>query len=109
MDKIMTIAEIEAQFQSEWILVENPQTNDALEVQSGKVLWHSKDRDEVYRKAIELRPKRSAMLCTGKMPQDTAIVLPNVETQAIANVKSPRLVHPEQAKHFEKEVFSFSA
>ncbi|MGZ8443455.1 MAG: hypothetical protein ACXW6K_09150 [Candidatus Binatia bacterium] len=71
----MTIAQIEAQFDSEWILVGDPQTNEALEVQRGKVLWHSKDRDEVYRKAVELRPRRSAMLYTGKMPKDTAVVL----------------------------------
>ena len=75
MDDVLTIAQIEAQFESEWILVEDPETNDALEVLRGKVRWHSKDRDEVYRKAIELRPKRFAMLYTGKMPRDTAVVL----------------------------------
>ncbi len=72
---LLTAAQIEAQFESEWVLVEDPVTNDALEVQSGKVRWHGKDRDEVYRKAIELRPKRFAMLYTGKMPEDTAVVL----------------------------------
>jgi len=46
-----------------------------LEVQSGKVLSHSKDRDEVYREAVRLRPKRFAMLYTGTLPRDTAIVL----------------------------------
>lgn len=75
MEEILTITQIEAQFDSEWILVGDPQTNEFLEVQSGKVLWHSRERDEVYRKAVELRPKRSAMLYTGKMPKDTAIVL----------------------------------
>ena len=75
MDDVLTLAQIEAQFDSEWILVEDPRTNDALEVQSGKVRWHSKDRDEVYRKAIEFRPKRFAMLFTGTMPKDTAVVL----------------------------------
>jgi hypothetical protein len=75
MDDILTIAQIEAQFESEWVLVEDPQTNEALEVQGGKVRWHSQDRDEVYRKAVELRPRRFAMLYTGKMPKDTAIVL----------------------------------
>ena len=75
MDKIFTAAQIEEQFESEWVLIEDPDTNDALEVQSGKVRWHSKDRDEVYRKAVELRPKRFAMLYTGKMPEDTAVVL----------------------------------
>ena len=75
MEEVLTIAQIEARLDSEWILVGDPQTNEALEVQSGKVLWHSKDREEVYRKAAELRPKRSAMLYTGKMPKDTAVVL----------------------------------
>ena len=75
MDDILTIAQIEAQFDSEWVLVEAPRTNDASEVQSGKVRWHSKDREEVYRQAVVLRPKRFAILYTGKMPEDTALVL----------------------------------
>ena len=77
MDDVLTLtlAQIEAQFASEWVLVEDPQTNEALEVQSGKVRWHSKDRDEVYRKAVVLCPKRFAILYTGTMPQGTAIVL----------------------------------
>jgi hypothetical protein len=75
MNQILTIAEMEAQFTSEWLLVEDPQTNESLEVQTGKVICHSPDREEVYRKAVELRPKRFAVLYTGKMPQDAAIVL----------------------------------
>ncbi len=75
MNEVLTLAEIESQFPSEWILVEDPQTNEALEVQSGRVLCHSKDRDEVYRKAVELRPKKFAMLYTGTIPEGTAVVL----------------------------------
>ncbi|MBA3806472.1 MAG: hypothetical protein H0X14_12260 [Acidobacteria bacterium] len=75
MEQAMTAAEIEAQFASEWVLVEDPQTDENLEVKSGKVLFHSPDRDETYRKAVELRPRRFAMLFTGTIPDDTAIVL----------------------------------
>lgn len=75
MDEVLTLSQIEDRFDSEWVLVGDPQTNDALEVRSGKVLWHSKNRVEVYRKTVELRPKRFAMIYTGRMPQDTAIVL----------------------------------
>ncbi len=75
MGDVLMIAQIEARFTSEWVLVEDPETNQALEVQRGKVRWHSKDREEVYRKAVELRPKRFAVLYTGRMPEDTAIVL----------------------------------
>jgi hypothetical protein len=74
-DPAMTIQEIETQFADEWILVQEPETNEALEVTRGNVVCHSKDRDEVYRRAVALRPKRCAILYTGQMPADTAIVL----------------------------------
>jgi len=64
----MTVPQIERLFESEWVLIGNPESNENLEVQAGEVLWHSKDRDEVYRKAIELRPKRFAILYTGRIP-----------------------------------------
>ena len=75
MDDVLTVGEMESRFHSEWVLVGDPKTDDSLQVQSGRVIYHSKDRDEVYRKAIELKPKRFAMLYTGTLPKDTAIVL----------------------------------
>jgi len=73
----MSLEEIETRFQSEWVLIEDPQTTDTLQVVGGRVLWHSEDRDEVYRKAKELQSRHSAILYTGKMkmPKDTAIIL----------------------------------
>lgn len=75
MGEVMSLAEIHARFKSEWILLEDPDTTELLEVKGGAVLWHSKDRDEVYRKARELRPKHSAILYTGTLPKEVVIVL----------------------------------
>jgi hypothetical protein len=75
MDDVLTTAEIESRFASEWILVEDPQTNDAMEVEGGRVSCHSKDRDEVYRHAAALHPKRFAILYTGTIPEDAAVIL----------------------------------
>ncbi len=75
MDHEMTIAEIQSQFDAEWVLIENPQTDEKLQVLGGKVICHSLDRDEVYRKAVSLRPKRSAIIYTGEIPDETAVVL----------------------------------
>ena len=72
---MMTYEEIEERYQSEWILVGTPETDEALNVRRGTVLHHSRDREEVYREAIRLRPSRSAVIYTGTMPQDTAVVL----------------------------------
>ena len=75
MDELLTNAEIEARYKNEWILIEDPETNEYLQVVRGKVRCHSKDRDEVYNKAVELRLRRFAFLYTGKMPEGTAIIL----------------------------------
>lgn len=75
MDDILTVAEMESRFLAEWLLVEDPQLNEALEVHGGVVRYHSKDRDEVYRKAVELRPRQFAVLYTGEIPKDAAVVL----------------------------------
>ncbi len=75
MSEIISFVEIQARFDSEWVLIEDPETTESLEVQRGKVLWHSKDRDEVYRKARELKPKHSAILYIGGLPEDTVVIL----------------------------------
>lgn len=75
MNKALSIAEIEAQFEAEWVLVEDPQTNEALEVQSGRVLYHSRNRDEFDRKALEFHPKRFAVLFTGQPSEEMEFVL----------------------------------
>ena len=75
MDITMTIQEIEARMDSEWVLIGDPQTNDQLKIMGGVVLCHSRDRDEVYRKAVALRPQRSALIYTGDIAKGTAVVL----------------------------------
>jgi hypothetical protein len=74
-DNILSLAQIETRFDAEWVLLEDPVLGEDGKVAGGKVIWHSKDRDEVYHKAVELRLKHSAFLYTGTMPEDTAIVL----------------------------------
>ena len=75
MGEVLSREEIEQRFVSEWILLEDPETTPMYEVLRGKVLWHSKDRDEVYDKALQLRPKDSAILYTGTIPDGMAIIL----------------------------------
>jgi hypothetical protein len=42
-----------------------------------------------------------------RLPERTKVyvVIPDVEVQPVAYIGSPRLVHPEQAADFQKEVF----
>ena len=75
MDDILTLKEVDERYDSEWVMFGDPETDEHNKVIRGKVLFHSKDRDEMYRKMIELRPKRAATHFTGSMPQGTAILL----------------------------------
>lgn len=74
-EEVLTLEEINARFPSEWVLIADPEVDKHLRVLRGRVVCHSKDRDEVDRKAIELRPKHAAYLYTGTMPEGTEMVL----------------------------------
>lgn len=75
MNETLSLAEIFSRFESEWILIADPEVDDRFKIIRGRVAYPSKDRDEVYQKAIELRLRSSATLYTGRMPEGTAIVL----------------------------------
>jgi hypothetical protein len=75
MEEVLTVAEIEKRYAAEWVLVGEPEFDENHEVVRGKVLWHSKDRDEVYRKDRELRPESAAYIYTGPLPDNILINL----------------------------------
>ena len=76
MNEVLTLAEIHQRFPSEWVLLSDPQTDEQMEVLGGEVIYHSKDRDEVDRKALEVPiPRHIAVLFTGPIPEDMEFVL----------------------------------
>ena len=75
MDEILTIEEIKARYPAEWLLIGDPQTDESPRLLAGRVLFHSPSRDDVYRKAVELRLPHFAVRYFGAMPEDTALVL----------------------------------
>ena len=75
MNELMTIQQIEDAFESEWVLVADPEFTPGLVLVNGKVVYHCADRDELYRKMGELKLKSSAVLYTGSAPDDLVIML----------------------------------
>ena len=71
----LDIADINARFDSEWVLLDDPKVDTNMRVTCGKVVWHSPHRDAVYHKAIELRLPHTAILYTGPVADDVAVVL----------------------------------
>lgn len=75
MNRMMSMSEIEREFDTEWVLIEDPDVDEHFQILRGTVLWHSKDRDEVYQKMIELSPRSAATVYVGAIPENTAVVL----------------------------------
>ena len=48
MEEIATIEEIERKYRDEWVIVEVLEENDHEEPTKGKLIAHSKSRDEIY-------------------------------------------------------------
>ena len=65
MNEVLTRAEMEEQFQGEWLLIADPEVNEDLEVLRGRVVRHSPERDEVYQAGVEFRLKHTASLYVG--------------------------------------------
>jgi len=68
MERKQTITEIEESYDQEWVLLEDPEVDEYQRVLGGKVVFHSKDRDEIDQKAIELKLRSSATVFTGEWP-----------------------------------------
>ena len=75
MNDVLSFSKIQETIGSEWVLIGDPKLTDDLVIKHGKVLYHSKDRDEVYRKARELKPQHSAIIYTGTLPDNVVVVL----------------------------------
>jgi hypothetical protein len=75
MSDVLTYDQIKERYDGEWVLVGDPELTEMNEVVRGTVLAHSPDRDEVYHKLVQLRPRHSAMECFKHIPDDVVIVL----------------------------------
>ena len=75
MSQAMTWAEIEAEFDGEWVLIEDPELTRSLEVLGGKVIFHSTERGEVYQKMKALTELRHAVRYIGQLPEEMVFAL----------------------------------
>ena len=61
-------------YPDEWMLIENFRTDKYQRLISGKVVSHSKNRNELYELAIK-RNKGFAIRYTGEIPKDLVVIL----------------------------------
>jgi len=75
MDEILSFDQIKARYAPDWVLIGDLETDEKLEVLSGRVLFHSPDRDAIDHRAKELMPGRFAVQFLGPFPEDVALIL----------------------------------
>jgi hypothetical protein len=75
MVETMTFEEMKQQCKSEWVLIGDPVTDERMHVLSGALLCHSRDRAEVYRRGIELRPQSACVLFLGHNPDNVEFLI----------------------------------
>ncbi len=75
MKKVFTMKELESRYSGEWVLLVNPRHIEQLEALRGELVFHSKDRNEVYKETHKRKDAHAAIFYVGKLPEDLVVVL----------------------------------
>lgn len=76
MNDVLSIEEIEARNPDSWILIDQPEVDSQQRIVRGRVVCASPNRDEVYRKALDLPiPRNIAFRCTKRRQPGMAYIL----------------------------------
>jgi hypothetical protein len=66
--------EIIEQYKDEWVLIDVKDVNDDFTIREGEVLAHSKDKEEIHKKLLEIRPKKFSIEYTGKIIENFEVL-----------------------------------
>jgi hypothetical protein len=64
--------EIQKTFENEWVLVKIGRVDENFHVLEGEVLAHSKDKDEVYKELLRIKPEEFSIECVNIKPRSEA-------------------------------------
>ena len=74
MNEVLTRAEMETQFEGEWVLIAEPEMDENQDVRRGRVVFHGKDREAMYDCDDALQLKKAAYLYLGPMPEMSVLL-----------------------------------
>ena len=75
MDEYLSLAEIEARYAPDWVLIDEPKTDEIQQLLGGRVIERSTSRSELYRRAKELGLHHIAVLKLGPVRSDLVYML----------------------------------
>lgn len=72
----MTLAEMEREFEGEWVVIAEPNLDEMTELLGGRVVFHSGDRDAAWQAVRRLGLHSAAVWFMGPVvPEGVAVVL----------------------------------
>ena len=69
MNEVLTRAEMEAQFDGEWVIVADPEIDEDYLVQRGRIVYHGKDEEALCSHYKALGLQKTAYLHFGGGPE----------------------------------------
>jgi hypothetical protein len=71
----MTMAEIEAKYPNEWVLIDKPKVDSYADVVGGQVVWHHANRDQFDQGLLDHPLADSAIFFAGVLHPEPAMVI----------------------------------
>ena len=76
----LTMAEIEAKYPNEWVLIDRPKYRSQFqELLGGRVLWHAADRDEFDRRLFDFPEMGDCAIRYNGQPDPDVVYLLNCD------------------------------
>ena len=72
-ERVQTIATLKRRYPKEWLLLTHVVTDELTRPVRGKLVAHSKNRDEIYDRLSKMRGKLG-VLYTGEIPRKLAVL-----------------------------------
>ena len=61
-------------YEGEWVLIEFKKLDEDLNVVEGRIVAHSPNKEEIYKKQLELKEKNLAIEYVGEPPKDLVVM-----------------------------------
>ena len=74
MGRVMELSDIYKRYKDEWLLIEYEQLDEDLNVTRGKVVAHSRDKNEILQQLVQIQGRNIAIEYAGTAPEGLAVL-----------------------------------
>ena len=74
VERVQPISTLKRRYPKEWLLLTHVTADELTRPIKGKLVAHSKNRDDIYDRLAHIRAKSVSVEYTGKVPKDLIVV-----------------------------------